>query len=555
MHHRQDYSRNGSLDNQYLNNNNANRINYILLLKSILWADRPVLTTILIYGIIISILSLAAPISVQLLINSVSFTAMLQPILVIGSILLLLVLFFGLTNIFQFFACEVFQRRFFARMSYEVGISLLNAKYNAIEKENKAQIVNQFFETSNIQKIIPKLFSKTFTTILQSFAGLVLIAFYHPFFLMFSVGILLSIFLIWQCFAPKAIAHSILESKKKYELVKWFEDITKNQLIFKTFAGREYAKFKIDYLTGLYLKERNLHFKGLFWQSILLFALYAIATTILLVLGGWLVLKNQLSLGQLVASELVISVILYNISGLSRDFENFYDVIASAEKLLQFTFISQEKLAGKEVLKQITEIKFDKVSFPDLNYDCHFDFSVSRGSNYLVEANNYLSRKTIIETLMGFREVFQGEVTINQANIHNLDKLSLRSLIAIIDDAPLFDSTLREYIAFNDSNFPDSYIFKTLINLGVSKLEISKFDLDVKISEGRFSPAEKLIIKFARTLILGSEVIIIDDAFDVHDIKLYEHILKCLADQFDGIIVYFSGVGQSLNGFDKKLLI
>lgn len=538
--------------------NDLSEPQFLLFLNRILAADRPFFTVAVIYGVVISLLSLAAPISVQLLINSVSFTAMVQPILVLGTILFLLVLFYGLANVLQFYVMEIFQRRFFARMSCEVGMALLNAKHQTFEEANQTEMVNRFFETVAIQKTIPKLFSKTFTIFLQSLAGLLLIACYHPFFLIFSFGIPLAVFAIWKKFSTQAQLHSFLESRRKFDIAGWLEDIARNHLLFKSHEGREYAKFKIDFLTGLYFKERKGHFRNLFSQVTLLFVLYAFATAFLLILGGWLVLKGQLSLGQLVASELVISVVLYNISNLGRDFEGFYDIVASAEKLSQFQNIPAEKSDGEMMPQQIDEIVFDKVLYRFANHDYQFDFSFRRGSNYLLITNGYSTKKIIIEMLLGLRQAASGVLRINNTDIDNFDKYQLRSSIAIIDNSPLIEGTLREYLTFNRQDISDNQVFVTLENVGIANsILASEEGLDLRIipSGWPFSESEKILLKVARVLIHKPQIIIANEVLDMLESQIREKILAYLTKQHEATFLYFSHRCDDVKNFDHKILI
>ncbi len=307
----------------------------ISLLKKILWKDSSLFWMSIIYGISISFLSLAVPLSVQFLINSVSFTAIMRPAIVLGLVLLILLVFWGAFSALQFFVTEIFQRRFFARITAEVTILLLKSKQQGKEA---VEAVNYFFETVTIQKIIPKFLTKTFSTILQGIIGLILISFYHPIFFIFSIFISVIIYLIWFCFYKKAISSSLTKSQAKYEIVKSFEKIVNGN-----FLDENNSILAINSLTTDYLKSRKTRFRSLFVQVVLLLILYAVASVSMLLIGGWLILKGQLTIGQLVAAELILSAILYNFSQLGRDLENFYDLVASCQKLSKFYNFSLQK--------------------------------------------------------------------------------------------------------------------------------------------------------------------------------------------------------------------
>ena len=317
------------------NNKKSENIKILPFLKKILFTESSFFWMSAIYGLAISFLSLAVPLSVQFLINSVSFTALIRPTFVLGAVLLILLIFWAALNALQFFVTEIFQSRFFARITSEITILLLKSKQQNPEKK---ETINRFFETITIQKTIPKFLTKTFSTIMQGSIGLIVVSFYHPVFFLFSLVIVVSLWLIWSRFYKKAIASSLAKSQTKYDIAECFEKIAQ----CPTSTNFDIEQ-KINSLTGDYLKDRKSRFKSLFFQVILLLALYAIASVSLIVIGGWLVLKGQLTIGQLVAAELILSALLYNFSQLGRDLENFYDLVASCQKLSKFYNFSIEK--------------------------------------------------------------------------------------------------------------------------------------------------------------------------------------------------------------------
>ena len=304
-------------------------------IKKILFTESSFFWMCAVYGLAISFLSLAVPLSVQFLINSVSFTALIRPTFVLGSVLLILLIFWAALNALQFFVTEIFQSRFFARITSEVTILLLKSKE---QNPKKREMVNRFFETITIQKTIPKFLTKTFATILQGAVGLIVVSFYHPIFFLFSLAIVICLWLIWSRFYKQAVVGSLAKSQSKYDIVKCFEEIEEN-----TTSTNFNIEQKINSLTGNYLQDRKSRFRSLFLQVILLLALYVVASVSLLVIGGLLVLKGQLTIGQLVAAELILSALLYNFSQLGRDLENFYDLAASCQKLSTFYNFSIEK--------------------------------------------------------------------------------------------------------------------------------------------------------------------------------------------------------------------
>ena len=166
----------------------------------------------------------------------------------------------------------------------------------------------------------------------------------------------------------------------------WLEDIARNNILFKSAIGKNYAIFKTDFLTEQYLKERKAHFSQLFTQFSLMLTLYAVASSLLLIIGGYLVINGQLSIGQLVASELILSTTLYGISELGRDFENFYDIVGACEKLSQFYNIPQENIGLEKIEDNHIDIKFNHVVDSYFGREFKFNFTLKHHKNYIISS-------------------------------------------------------------------------------------------------------------------------------------------------------------------------
>ncbi len=538
--------------------NNIDQPEIFLFLKKILEPEASFFWMSTIYALAIGFLALATPMSVQFLINSVSFTAMLQPIIILGLVLLILLLFWAALSGLQFYVTEIFQRRFFARMASEVGMSLLNSQHRVFEEANQTEMVNRFFETIAIQKTIPKFLTKTFALLLQGMIGLILVSFYHPLFLVFSLIIVASLWLIWSRFYKQAIVSSFYESRRKYDVVGWLEDIARGHNIFKSSNGFNYAKFKIDFLTGQYLEERKKHFKNLFSQVLLLLLLYVFASVALLVIGGFLVLKGQLTIGQLVAAELILSAILYGFSQLGRDFENFYDLIAACEKLSQFYNIPSDKNLGVSFPNKPFDLNFKNAFYKYSNHEYSFDVCFEAKKNYMVSTGGFSTKKILIDLIHGFRTPISGTVLVDQEDLRNLDLYSIRSQIAVIDNSPLIESSVGEYLSFNDGNISQSVINEALKVTGLENIILKSEDgLNMRIipSGWPFSESEKILLQIARVLIHKPNLIIITEVLDMLVLPARQKILKYLTKEHDATVIYFSHRTDGMLDFDNYLFV
>lgn len=538
--------------------NNIDQPEIFLFLKNILAPEASFFWMSAIYALAISFLALATPMSVQFLINSVSFTAMLQPIIILGLVLLILLLFWAALSALQFYVTEIFQRRFFARMASTVGMSLLNAQRQTFEEANQTEMVNRFFETISIQKTIPKFLTKTFALLLQGFVGLVLVSFYHPLFLVFSLVIVASLWFIWSRFYKQAIVSSFYESRRKYDVVGWLEDIARGHNIFKSSNGCNYAKFKIDFLTGQYLQERKKHFKNLFSQVVLLLLLYVFASVALLVIGGFLVFKGQLTIGQLVAAELILSAILYGFSQLGRDFENFYDLVSACEKLSQFYNVPSDKKLGITFANKSFDLSLSNVYYKYSDREYCFDLKFEAKKNYIVSTGGFSTKKILIDLIHGFRAPISGVIMANQDNLQSLDLYQFRSQIAVIENASLIESTVGEYLSFNDVNISQSTIDEALKITGLDNRVLrSQEGLNMRIipSGWPFSESEKILLQIARVLIHKPNLIIITEVLDMLVLPARQKILKYLTKEHDATVIYFSHRVDGMLDFDHYLFI
>ena len=511
--------------------------------KKILGNDRSFLYSVLIYSIIISLLGVAVPISVQLLINSVSFTAMLQPIIVLGTILLALLIFSGVLNALQIYTVEIFQRRLLASMSAKLCLRLLNADVKKLEEANMPELINRFFDVITLQKTVPKFLVKTISFLLQTIVGLILVSFYHPFFLLFSIIFAACLYAIFAIYFRKACIAAFFESRRKYDIVASFEDLASNLTMFKSQNGQDYAKFKVNELTKRYLSDRKDHFKNLFSQTILLLILYALSSTLLLILGGYLVLEGQLTVGQLVAAELVLSAILYTMSQFGRDFENMYDLIAACEKLsIFFNLPLKEEKSNKPKINNFSEIHLHNISNTQDKNNL-IDLKILSGKRYLLHEKCQYKQKFLINSLLDFDRPTLGEIKIDGKNLYSYNMADFRDKVKIIDNAPLLEGTLLENLTLGRQDIEKGRINKILQDLGLEE-SINRFSekLDLRIipTGWPLNEEEVVLIKITRALIFDAKIIIANEILDIINFDLRQNILKYIVENSNATIIYFS---------------
>ena len=164
----------------------AQRLGYrdaLSWMSQIIGPDSRYVSLGLIYTLAISLLSLATPISVQMLINSVARTALPAPLWTLSGVLLLLLLIVAFLSALRFYIMHLFERRFFARVVAQITLKAVHAQNPFFNDENRYSLFNRYFDLTIVQKAVPSLIIGAFTIILQTAVGLAVTSFYHPFFL------------------------------------------------------------------------------------------------------------------------------------------------------------------------------------------------------------------------------------------------------------------------------------------------------------------------------------------------------------------------------------
>jgi putative ABC transport system ATP-binding protein len=325
----------------------------------VLRPERSFYFTTIIYSIGVSILSLGVPISVQALVNTVTFGVLLQPLVVLSFVLLALLVFSGALNALQYYIVEIFQRHIYTRITVDMTMKLLNVKFKDLERQNSTKLINRYFDVMTIQKSVTTLLTGGIDIILQTFVGLLLLAFYHPYFLAFDFVLVIFLWLSWVLFWKRAVQTAVYESKSKYEVASWLEEMSRLNLFFKTEKRKRYALEKADTKVLDYIENRTRHFKYSFMQNITLLATYAFMSAFVLGLGGFLVIEGELTIGQLVAAELVVTVILYNFAKSGKYLLSFYDLYAAVDKISVFYDLKSEDNSERFELEKDDLFTFD----------------------------------------------------------------------------------------------------------------------------------------------------------------------------------------------------
>lgn len=309
--------------------------------------ERSELAVVAVYAVAIGALSLAVPVAAQALVNSVAIGAVLQPVVVLSLLLASVLSFVAVLRVLEYIVVESLQRRLFVRTAVDFARRLMRLSGAARREHHGPELANRFFDVVSLQKATAKLLLDTLTLMLQMGVGMALLAFYHPLLLAFDLVLMVALALVVFVFGRGAVSTALLESERKYAVAAWLEDLAASPLRFGDASARGFADARTQLLGREWLSARSQHFRRVLRQLCGGVGLQVVVGTALLGIGGMLVIQRQLTLGQLVAAELVVMAIGDSLGKLGRQLETWYDATASAAKLGKIIDLPLERSGGE----------------------------------------------------------------------------------------------------------------------------------------------------------------------------------------------------------------
>ena len=482
--------------------------------RPILGPDQPYFTLVAIYGAGISLLSLATPISVQMLINSVANTALPAPLFTLAGILFVLLMLSAIMSAMRAYLMELFGQRFFARMVAEITLRAVHARNPFFGDERRVDLFDRYFEVMNVQKAMPSLLIGLFTILLQSAVGFVVTSFYHPFFLGFNLLFILSAWLIWRIWSRGAMTTRVELSHAKYNTARWLESVGASNGFYKSSRHLDFAIERSEGETANYIRAYRRHVRYSLTQTTAFLVLYAVASAGLLAMGGWLVIQSQLSIGQLVAAELILSSIFYGAAQLGPYIDAFYDLVAALEELSLLNDIPQESPGSPGAIAQArSDLAFADVQLDDL----HFDLTIPHGSRLIASAEDDVQRAFAL-LLKRDRQPESGFVTLGGADITTLDAYDLRSDVIVLDRPTIVESSIIDYLKLASPDDSPTAMMAAVRAVSLDR-RIGRLPdgLHSVLSQTGWplSAPETMRLKFAAALISAPKILVMSPLFDI----------------------------------------
>ncbi|MEO5978389.1 MAG: ATP-binding cassette domain-containing protein [Chryseolinea sp.] len=495
-------------------------------LLRLLSTERKDILYILFYAVIIGLTGLILPLGIQATVELISGGVFFSSVYVLIALVIVGIFAAGGLQIMQISLVEYLQQRIFTKAALEFSFRIPRIRIDSIRDNYAPELVNRFFDIMTIQKGLPKLLIDLTSGTVQVLFGLLLLSLYHPFFVFFSMTLVSALVVIFYITGPKGLDSSIQESKYKYKVAQWLEELARALNSFKLAGTTDLPIKRTDYNVNNYLKHRKTHFRTLITQFSYILFFKAAVTGGLLIMGTILVIDRQITLGQFVASEVIIILILNAVEKIIMYMDVVYDLLTAVDKVAHVTDLPLEKVGGIDFPKRSIQngyaivLKDVSYRYPKMKEDIlkGISLDIKAGEHLCLAGSGGAGKTTLTNIITGMNPDFDGIVTINNYSIRDLDLAHLRDKIAKnISPEDIFDGTIYENITVGKPMESVEDAIHAIQQVGLSD-EINRLPQGLNthlISGGKGLPSsmiQKLIL--ARCLAKRPELLILNDFFN-----------------------------------------
>lgn len=492
------------------------------------------------YALFNGLVNLSLPLGIQAIINYLQTGEMTSSWMVLVAFVLIGYAVTGFVQVLQLRIVENIQQDLFARSAFEFAFRIPKINRLQLDKKHAPELINRFFDTLTIQKGLPKILIDFSLASFQIIFGLILLAIYSPYFIILGVSLVLILGLIFQFTGPQGLTTSLKESKHKYETAHWLEEVARVNGSFKINPYSQLHMTKTDSLTYDYLNAREKHFGVLLNQYRLFVGFRVIVAASLLILGSFLVFQQQMNIGQFVAAEIIIILVINSVEKILRAIDSIYDVLTGLEKIGYITDLeldTDDGIAKVEGTKALSVCAEDlEFSYPDSKKKIldELTFKIPPKARVIVKGKTGSGKSTLMQVLGGLHKPQDGELSINNVPFENYHKVNLyKSIGMAFPTNELFEGTIKENITMG-RECTDLKISEVINVLGLSNYVAhqAKGINTVIDSGGRRLPRsiiQKLLI--ARAILGDPKLLLLEDPlqFVIEDEK--KRIIDYLMDK------------------------
>lgn len=526
----------------------------------LLGSEKAVLTRVFLIAGFGGLISLSLPLGIQAIINFIMAGRASTSLVMLVFFVLIGIFVSGLLIIRQQWLIEFFQQRVFARASLEFSLRIPRIKFDQFESSNPAELMNRFFDVLTIQKGLSKLIIDFSTSLLQVFFGLLLLALYHPLFIIFDLAIVILVITLIRVSMRKGLETSLKESKWKYKTVGWLEELALNTESFRMTPKSDINFTKTDSYTSNYIEARQAHFKVLVRHYIALLLFKLLVAAGLLILGSLLVINREIGIGQFVAAEIIILLIISSVEKIIMNLESVYDVLTGLEKVGAVTDLElEEKGTVRDFNQSAPLMVMENLEVKQANYFAAIKtarFEVNKGERVFIGYENQMLVRTMLMLLTGRHQEYGGHVLYKGRSVKSLDLDMMRQEMGEFwGRDELMTASILENIRVGRSDISSDQIEKTLAKMGLlNEIRILPEGENTVVLpfSNLLSPVIIKGMLLARNVIDSPELLLIDSEQLPSDPKRFKQTVEFLLNpEHQWAVIFFGEAIPDGVSFDK----
>jgi ABC-type bacteriocin/lantibiotic exporter with double-glycine peptidase domain len=532
-------------------------------LVALLQLDKKEVSAIYIYAILAGLVQLVTPLGIQSIIGFVMAGALSTSIVVLITVVVLGVFLNGLFQIRQLQIIEKIKQKIYTRDALSFADKIPHLNIEKLDNYYLPELVNRFFDTITLQKGIEKILLEIPAAFIQILFGIILLSLYHPVFIAFGIVLVVLLYVILATTLPKGFTKNLLASDYKYKTAAWLQELARVVKTFKYAKKTSLHIEKTDELVSNYLIARTSYFKILLTQFWSLVAFKIIITAAMLIVGVYLLLNQQINIGQFIAADIVILAVISSVEKLILTLDKAYDTLTAIEKLDKIKSAELES-AGNETIAGTNGMKIDfkNVSFnyPNgKNVLNEINVEIQSGEKVLIVGNSGSGKSTLLRLLTGTFTNFSGAIRINNVALGSYAIDSLRSNTGVlISQQDIFQGTIRDNITMGDSGVTNEELYQLTKSTGLESfiggLEIG-FDTDIDPAGKKLPEKIKQGILLARALFSRKTLLLLENPFDGLDATAIESVREMMAKLENVTMLVTAGSNSHQEIFDKIIYL
>ncbi|TGD82303.1 peptidase domain-containing ABC transporter [Hymenobacter wooponensis] len=492
-------------------------------LLRLLAAERRDITYLYIYAALAGLISLTLPLGVQSVIGFVSSGDVSTSLIVLIGFIVFGTFLVGALQVMQLYLVEFIQQRLFARVSFDFAVRLPRVRTESLDGQYLPELMNRLLDTPTLQKGLATLLVEFSAAALQILFGLILLSFYHPIFIAFGLLLIGLLALMIRFTGPKGLDTSLTESKYKYRVVAWLEDVARTVHTFRHSPRQEVAISRTDGLVEGYLVARQGHFKVLLTQFWGFVAFKTLITAALLIIGCWLLISKQINIGQFVAAEIVIILTISAVEKVLLKLDVVYDALTSLDKIGHVLDLPMlEPHEGVEIPLATAgtglrvEVRHLSYQYPGSEKQPVQDVSLAlaAGEHLGLAGSDGSGKTTLLRVLAGLLEGYTGVVAYDGLALQNISSKALgQHLGDNISHQNIFEGTLLQNITLDQANITADDVTWALELVGLrDDLYGRKQGLNTPLGVGSpLSDSMRQKLLLARALVRRPRLLLLDN--------------------------------------------